>query len=171
MKIFLLFYMCHFAMGLTHCYKTTVFYIYNYNATKAGSFTGHVLKGMCGLIWHDLDHLGHARLIHTDLSRSMRSSRDQPDSNALLRRKNSLSLKGATPYCKQQRHHLRCRIRQWLKLCTYRGIYIYPFTEWNSYEQNFETNDMFTARNGRIVEQNDLWNKLGVSCSDRETGY
>ena len=25
MKIFLLFYMCHFAMGLTHCYKTTVF--------------------------------------------------------------------------------------------------------------------------------------------------
>ena len=29
MKIFVLFYMCHFAMGLTHCYKTTVFfYIY-----------------------------------------------------------------------------------------------------------------------------------------------
>ena len=29
MKIFLLFYICHFAMGLTHCYKTTViFYIY-----------------------------------------------------------------------------------------------------------------------------------------------
>ena len=27
-KIYLLFYMCHFAMGLTHCYKTTVFYIY-----------------------------------------------------------------------------------------------------------------------------------------------
>ena len=26
MKIFLLFYMCHFAMGLTHCYKTTVFF-------------------------------------------------------------------------------------------------------------------------------------------------
>ena len=25
MKIFLLFYMCHFAVGLTHCYKTTVF--------------------------------------------------------------------------------------------------------------------------------------------------
>jgi len=25
MKIFWLFYMCHFAMGLTHCYKTTVF--------------------------------------------------------------------------------------------------------------------------------------------------
>ena len=25
MKIFLLFYMCQFAMGLTHCYKTTVF--------------------------------------------------------------------------------------------------------------------------------------------------
>jgi len=25
MEIFLLFYMCHFAMGLTHCYKTTVF--------------------------------------------------------------------------------------------------------------------------------------------------
>ena len=24
-KIYLLFYMCHFAMGLTHCYKTTVF--------------------------------------------------------------------------------------------------------------------------------------------------
>ena len=31
MKIFLLFYMCHFAMGLTHCYKTTVFYIYYYH--------------------------------------------------------------------------------------------------------------------------------------------
>ena len=25
MKIFLLFYMCHFATGLTHCYKTAVF--------------------------------------------------------------------------------------------------------------------------------------------------
>jgi len=25
MKIFLLFYMCHFAMGLTHCHKTAVF--------------------------------------------------------------------------------------------------------------------------------------------------
>ena len=25
MKIFLLFYMSHFATGLTHCYKTTVF--------------------------------------------------------------------------------------------------------------------------------------------------
>jgi len=25
MKIFLLFYVCHFAMGITHCYKTTVF--------------------------------------------------------------------------------------------------------------------------------------------------
>jgi len=32
MKIYLLFYMCHFAMGLTHCYKTTVFLnIYNSN--------------------------------------------------------------------------------------------------------------------------------------------
>jgi len=30
MNIFLLFYMCHFATGLTHCYKTTgFFYIYN----------------------------------------------------------------------------------------------------------------------------------------------
>jgi len=30
MKIFLLFYMCHFVMGITHCYKTTVFfYIYH----------------------------------------------------------------------------------------------------------------------------------------------
>jgi len=29
MKIFLLFYMCDFAVGLTHCYKTTVFYIYS----------------------------------------------------------------------------------------------------------------------------------------------
>ena len=28
MKIFLLFYMCHFAMGLTHCYKTSFLYIY-----------------------------------------------------------------------------------------------------------------------------------------------
>jgi len=26
MKIFLLFYMCHFANGLTHCYKTAGFY-------------------------------------------------------------------------------------------------------------------------------------------------
>jgi len=25
MKIFLLFYVCHFAMGLTHCYKTLFF--------------------------------------------------------------------------------------------------------------------------------------------------
>jgi len=28
MNTFLLFYMCHFAMGLKHCYKTAVFYIY-----------------------------------------------------------------------------------------------------------------------------------------------
>jgi len=28
MKIFLLFYMCHFAMGLTHCYKTIVFFTF-----------------------------------------------------------------------------------------------------------------------------------------------
>ena len=28
MEIFLLFYMCHFAMGLTHCYKTTVFFTF-----------------------------------------------------------------------------------------------------------------------------------------------
>ena len=28
MKILLLFYMCHFAMGLTHCYKTTVFFTF-----------------------------------------------------------------------------------------------------------------------------------------------
>jgi len=27
---FLLFYMCHFTTGLTHCYKTTVFFIYVY---------------------------------------------------------------------------------------------------------------------------------------------
>ena len=31
MKIFLLFYMWHFAMGLTHCYKTTVFLHFNNN--------------------------------------------------------------------------------------------------------------------------------------------
>ena len=28
MKIFLLFYMCHFAMGLTHCYKKTVIFTF-----------------------------------------------------------------------------------------------------------------------------------------------
>ena len=28
MKIYLLFCMCHFAMGLTHCYKTTVFFTF-----------------------------------------------------------------------------------------------------------------------------------------------
>ena len=28
MKIYLLFYMCHLAMGLTHCYKTTVFFTF-----------------------------------------------------------------------------------------------------------------------------------------------
>ena len=30
MKIFLMFYMCHFSMGLTHCYKTTVFFTFYY---------------------------------------------------------------------------------------------------------------------------------------------
>ena len=30
MKLFLLFYMCHFAMGLTHCYKTTVFFTFTF---------------------------------------------------------------------------------------------------------------------------------------------
>jgi len=28
MENILMFYMCHFPMGLTHCYKTAVFYIY-----------------------------------------------------------------------------------------------------------------------------------------------
>jgi len=28
MKMFLLFYMCHFVMGLTHCYKTTGFFTF-----------------------------------------------------------------------------------------------------------------------------------------------
>ena len=36
MKIFLLFYMCHFAMGLAHCYKTTVFL---HLFTKKSKFT------------------------------------------------------------------------------------------------------------------------------------
>ena len=43
MKIFLLFYIpvCHFAMGLTHCYKTAVFYIYNKKRqiTEGGMWT------------------------------------------------------------------------------------------------------------------------------------
>ena len=30
MKIYLLFYRCHFAMGLTHCYKTTVFFCFTF---------------------------------------------------------------------------------------------------------------------------------------------
>ena len=37
MKLFLLFYMCHFAMGLTHCYKTTVFLHYNGRAYDLSS--------------------------------------------------------------------------------------------------------------------------------------
>ena len=32
MKIFLLFYMCHFAMGLTHCCKTIVFFTFINNS-------------------------------------------------------------------------------------------------------------------------------------------
>ena len=40
MKIFLLFYMCHFATDLTHCYKTTVFYIYI--CSFSTKFTLHV---------------------------------------------------------------------------------------------------------------------------------
>jgi len=39
-EIFLLFYMCHFAMGLTHCYKTTVFY--SYICSFFTKFTLHV---------------------------------------------------------------------------------------------------------------------------------
>jgi len=42
MKIFLLFYMCHFAMGLTHCYKTAVFYIYIFMHKFAGSIVRRV---------------------------------------------------------------------------------------------------------------------------------
>jgi len=38
MKIYLLFYMCHFAMGLTHCYKTTVFFNI-YLVKRTGYFT------------------------------------------------------------------------------------------------------------------------------------
>ena len=33
-KIFLLFYMRHFAMGLTHCYKTTVFFTFTYTTWR-----------------------------------------------------------------------------------------------------------------------------------------
>jgi len=38
-KIVLLFYMCHFAMGLTHCYKTTVFlHLYNVRSQLQRSY-------------------------------------------------------------------------------------------------------------------------------------
>ena len=48
MKIFLLFYMCQFAMGLTHYFKTTFFYIYdNFLQIK-----NHVAK------WTVRDHFG-----------------------------------------------------------------------------------------------------------------
>jgi len=39
MKVFLLFYMCHFAMGLTRRYKTTVFF------TFIESFMGYDFTG------------------------------------------------------------------------------------------------------------------------------
>ena len=42
MKIYLLFYMCHFAIGLTHCYKTTVF-LHLYICSFSTKFTLHVL--------------------------------------------------------------------------------------------------------------------------------
>ena len=51
MKIFLLFYMCHFAMGLTHCYKTTVFFTFiifnssDFTAVKKNSFDANVGGG------------------------------------------------------------------------------------------------------------------------------
>ena len=55
MKIFLLFYMCHFAMSLTHCYKTTGFftfiyiYIYILNVfTPLGSATIQVFPYQTG---------------------------------------------------------------------------------------------------------------------------
>jgi len=38
MKIFLLFYMCDFAVGLTHCYKTTVF-LHLYGLSNGAIFT------------------------------------------------------------------------------------------------------------------------------------
>jgi len=48
-NFFLLFYMCHFAMGLTHCYKTTVFftfiYIYIYIDTSLGLWHLYIYTG------------------------------------------------------------------------------------------------------------------------------
>jgi len=47
MKIFLLFYMCHFAMGLTHCYKTTVFFTFIFNQNGSD----HIAEAFVSLHW------------------------------------------------------------------------------------------------------------------------
>ena len=49
MKIFLLFYMCHFAMGLTHCYKTTVFFTFILLTAKSGASRARLAYFQLGL--------------------------------------------------------------------------------------------------------------------------
>jgi len=57
MKIFLLFYMCHFAMGLTHCYKTTVFFtfisVYSLFQIVSGVRQGGVLSRCLSVVFID----------------------------------------------------------------------------------------------------------------------
>jgi len=53
MKIYLLFYMCHFAMGLTHCYKTGFLHLFGvatiYFAFFVFDNTGMKFICMCGM--------------------------------------------------------------------------------------------------------------------------
>ena len=69
MKIFLLFYMCHFAIGLTHCYKTTVFFYTFYGligaCTEKPPGLGVELRTARGLCDLPLRHEG--RLIASTL--------------------------------------------------------------------------------------------------------
>jgi len=45
MKLFLLFYMCHFAMGLTRCYKTTAFLHLYSETAKDTAYTDVNIEG------------------------------------------------------------------------------------------------------------------------------
>ena len=55
MKIFLLSCMCHFAMGFTHCYKTTVFLLTHTQSGRQSNKVFHLAYR--SQIWKDLNHL------------------------------------------------------------------------------------------------------------------
>ena len=74
MKIFLLFHMCHFAMGLTHCYKITVVYTYIEETQDSDNDSFKVGSSQLRLYDKTLSSNKYTRNYYSPFTRSFNSS-------------------------------------------------------------------------------------------------